>query len=81
MFVCFLLGVGVVFPKLLLGWFLTYWKRLLPVGSTFTMASELGFLARSFTVFRYTNKSFNVEAKHVQHFKKLYYKSEKNPQN
>lgn len=52
----FLLGVGVVFPKLLLGWFLTYWKRLLPVGSTFTMASELGFLARSFTVFRYTNK-------------------------
>lgn len=56
MFVCFLLGVGVVFPKLLLGWFLTYWKRLLPVGSTFTMASELGFLARSFTVFRYTNK-------------------------
>lgn len=69
MFVCFLLGVGVVFPKLLLGWFLTYWKRLLPVGSTFTMASELGFPARSFTVFRYTNKSFNVEAKHVQHFK------------
>lgn len=47
------------------------------MGSTFTMASELGFLARSFTVFRYTNKSFNVEAKHVQHFKKLYYKSEK----